>query len=153
MVTEVAWQSPIILTGSTSNHVERIAYKGMSGGSKVDTYLVWSARFNPDLKQRTVIAPLKDMDMAACWFSGRACGMNRLENPVWYRPNRNINYKVLPVRTSGCQRTIDLEDVAATPLRRDFGSGVPSGREQHDSRRSTTQPVQRAGSGKMMPDQ
>ena len=78
MVAEVARQNSAVLLREASSHIERIADERMSGCGEVDAYLVRPARRNLDLKQRAVITPFKDIDMAVGWFSGSGCGVNGL---------------------------------------------------------------------------
>jgi hypothetical protein len=101
MVAQVARYSLAVLCGDASRDVKRVADERMSGGSKVDTYLVRPARRNPDLKQRTVLTPFKDMDMAVCWLPGRACGMDGLQDLVRHWTDRSVNFKFVGGRAPG----------------------------------------------------
>jgi hypothetical protein len=101
MVTQVARQSPAVLRRDTSSCVDLVADEWMPGGSKVDSYLVRPASCNPDLKQTTLIAPLKDINVAVSWFPGSGCGMNGLQDPVWNRTDRSVNFKFVKGRAPG----------------------------------------------------
>jgi hypothetical protein len=108
MVAQVARQSTGVLRGYASGGVERVADERESGRCKVDANLVRPARCNSDLKQRTVLSPLKDADIAVRRFPVGGCGMDGLQYPVWNRTDRSVYVKFIAGRAPGSQSAIDL---------------------------------------------